>query len=58
MGYANGYKPKSVKIKLEKITFAIPQVHESSFYPSALEKGLRSERALTMSLAEMYVNGV
>jgi transposase-like protein len=28
------------------------------FYPSALEKGVRSERALKLALAEMYVQGV
>jgi len=57
-GYANGYKPKTVKTRVGEITFAIPQVREGGFYPSALEKGLRSERALTMTLAEMYVQGV
>lgn len=57
-GYANGYKPKTVKTRLGEITFSIPQVRESGFYPSALEKGLRSERALTLSLAEMYVQGI
>ena len=41
-----------------EITFDIPQVREGGFYPQALEKGLRSERALTLSLAEMYVQGV
>jgi transposase-like protein len=41
-----------------EITFAVPQVRESGFYPEALEKGLRSERAQTLSLAEMYVQGV
>ena len=41
-----------------EITFAVPQVREGGFYPSALEKGLRSERALTITLAEMYVQGV
>jgi len=40
------------------IEFAIPQVRRGEFYPQALEKGLRSERALTLSLAEMYVQGV
>ncbi|MHB8194399.1 MAG: IS256 family transposase, partial [Bellilinea sp.] len=34
------------------------QVREGGFYPSALEKGLRSERALMITLAEMYVQGV
>jgi transposase-like protein len=57
-GYANGYKPKTVKTRVGEITFAVPQVREGGFYPSALEKGLRSERALTMTLAEMYVQGV
>jgi putative transposase len=57
-GYANGYKPKTVKTRVGAITFAIPQVREGGFYPSALEKGLRSERALAMALAEMYVQGV
>ena len=36
----------------------MPQVREGGFYPSALEKGMRSERALTLTLAEMYVQGV
>ncbi len=57
-GYANGYKPKTVKTRLGEITFAVPQVRDGSFYPGALEKGLRSERALTVTLAEMYVQGV
>ena len=57
-GYANGYKPKTVKTRIGDLTFDVPQVRDSSFYPGALEKGLRSERALTMTLAEMYVQGV
>ena len=57
-GYANGYKPKTVTTRVGEITFAVPQVRDGSFYPHALEKGLRSERALTLTLAEMYVQGV
>ena len=57
-GYANGFKPKTMKTRVGEITFAIPQVREGGFYPQALEKGLRSERALTLALAEMYVQGV
>ncbi|HNM20546.1 MAG: IS256 family transposase [Kouleothrix sp.] len=57
-GYANGYKPKTVTTRVGEVEFAIPQVRDSSFYPSALERGLRSERALTLALAEMYVQGV
>ncbi len=57
-GHANGYKPKTVKTRIGAITFAVPQVREGGFYPSVLEKGLRSERALMLALAEMYVQGV
>jgi putative transposase len=57
-GHANGYKPKTVRTRMGEITFAVPQVREGGFYPSALEKGLRSERALVITLAEMYVQGV
>lgn len=57
-GYANGYKPKTVASRLGKLTLQVPQVREGDFYPSALEKGIRSERALKLALAEMYVQGV
>lgn len=57
-GYANGYKPKTVATRIGKLTFDVPQVREGGFYPNALEKGLRSERALKLALAEMYVQGV
>jgi transposase-like protein len=58
IGHANGYKPKTMATRLGEITFQVPQVREGGFYPNALEKGLRSERALTQTLAEMYVQGV
>jgi transposase-like protein len=57
-GHANGYKPKTVKTRVGEVTFNIPQVREGGFYPNSLEKGIRSERALLLTLAEMYVQGV
>lgn len=58
-GYANGYKPKTVRSRIGELTFAVPQVRgDVEFYPSALERGERSERALKLALAEMYVNGI
>ena len=57
-GYANGFKDKKLKTRIGSLDLKIPQVRDSSFYPSFLEKGLRSERALTLSMAEMYINGV
>lgn len=57
-GHANGYKSKTVATRLGKITFQVPQVRAGDFYPNSLEKGIRSERALKLALAEMYVQGV
>ena len=58
-GYANGFKDKTFTTRLGPIKFDIPQVRgDVSFYPSALQKGLRSEQALKLALAEMYVQGV
>ena len=57
-GYANGFKPKTVQTRVGALTLAVPQARGVEFYPSALEKGLRGERALKLALAEMYVQGV
>jgi putative transposase len=58
-GYANGYKPKTLTSRVGPITFRVPQVRgDTDFYPSALEKGIRSEQALKLAMAEMYVQGV
>jgi transposase-like protein len=58
-GYANGYKPKTLASRVGPITFSVPQVRgQTAFYPSALEKGIRSEQALNLAMAEMYVQGV
>jgi putative transposase len=56
--YANGFKPKRLKTKVGELCVQVPQVRSSEFYPSFLEKGIRSERALKIALAEMYVQGV
>ena len=58
IGHANGYKSKTVQTRVGALEFDVPQVRDSSFYPSSLEKGLRSERALKIALAEMYIQGV
>lgn len=58
-GYANGFKPKTVDTRMGRITVDVPQVRDGvDFYPSALEKGCRSERALRVAIAEMYVKGI
>ena len=58
-GYANGFKDKTLTTRLGPITFDSPQVRgDLAFYPAALQKGIRSEQALKLALAEMYVQGV
>ena len=59
-GYANRFKPKTVNTRLGPLTVQIPQVRgdDVEFYPSVLERGVRSERALKLAIAEMYVQGV
>ena len=56
--YANGFKAKQLKTRLGELNLQVPQVREGDFYPSFLERGLRSERALHLALAEMYIQGV
>jgi len=58
VSYANGYKDKQLKTRLGALPLKVPQTRDGSFYPQSLEKGLRSERALLLAIAEMYVQGV
>ncbi len=58
IGYANGYKNKTMSTRVGEVRLAIPQTRGTEFYPQSLERGLRSERSLKLALAEMYVQGV
>jgi len=55
-GHANGFKPKTVKTRVGELHLQVPQTRDG-FYPQSLEKGLRSERALKLALAQMYISG-
>ena len=57
-GYANGYKPKEIQTRLGALSLDIPQVRGLKFYPASLEKGSRSEKALKLAIAQMYLEGV
>lgn len=63
IGYANGFKDKVLSTRLGKIPLRIPQVRNlpswmDGFYPQSLTRGIRSEQALKLALAEMYIQGV
>ncbi len=57
-GYANGFKPKTFHTRVGKVQLQVPQTRGVEFYPKSLERGVRSERALKLAVAEMYVQGV
>ena len=57
-GYCNGYKNKTLQTRLGPIDLDVPQTRGIDFYPSCLEKGERTGRALKFAIAEMYVTGV
>jgi transposase-like protein len=63
-GYANGFKPKTIRTRVGEVPLRIPQTrgyHDEDgrpFYPKSLERGVRSERAMILAVAEMYCRGV
>ena len=57
-GYANGYKNKTLQTRMGRIDLDVPQTRNIDFYPSCLEKGVRSEKALKLAIAESYIQGV
>lgn len=59
LGYANGFKPKKLATRVGSVDLRIPQVRDGiPFFPSALERGVRSEQTLILAMAQMYVQGV
>lgn len=57
-GYANGYKPKGLQTRMGALELSVPQVRGLGFYPQSIEKGTRSEKALKVAIAQMYLEGV
>ena len=57
-GYRNGFKGKRIQTRVGELHLEIPQVRGLRFYPKSLERGCRSEKALKLAIAEMYVMGV
>ena len=54
-GYANGYKPKELQTRMGALDLKVPQVRGLGFYPESIEKGTRSEKALKVAIAQMYL---
>ncbi|MCL5271005.1 MAG: IS256 family transposase [bacterium] len=57
-GQRNGTKPRTMKTRLGELEFQVPQVREGGFRPTLFERYQRTEKALLMTLQEMFVKGV
>ncbi len=58
-GYRNGSKPRTLLTRVGKLELSVPQVRGCEpYHPSMFGKWERSERALLVSCAEMYFQGV
>jgi transposase-like protein len=57
-GYRNGYKPRMLATRLGRMELMVPKDREGRFQTELFERYQRSEKALMLSLVEMYVHGV
>lgn len=57
-GYRNGYKPRVLHTRVGDLVLAVPKDREGNFSTKLFERYQRSEKALVLSIIEMYINGV
>lgn len=57
-GHRNGYKPRMLRTRVGTLNLLVPQDREGTFSTSLFARYQRSEKALLLSLMEMYLKGV
>ena len=57
-GHRNGYKPRMLRTRVGTLNLLVPQDREGNFSTSLFARYQRSEKALLLSLMEMYLKGV
>ena len=57
-GYRNGYRPRQLKTRVGTLYLLIPMDREGTFKTELFDRYQRSEKALVLSLMEMYLEGV
>jgi putative transposase len=57
-GHRNGYKPRQLKTRVGTLELLVPKDREGRFRTELFERYQRSEKALLLAIAEMYVQGV
>lgn len=57
-GYCNGYKPGLLKTRVGPIESLVPKDREGQFQTGLFEQQQRSEKALLLTIMQMYLEGV
>ena len=57
-GYRNGYRERQLKTRVGTLRLLVPQDREGTFRTELFDRYQRSEKALVLSLMEMYLEGV
>jgi transposase-like protein len=57
-GWRNGFKPRVLKTRVGKLELLVPKDREGQFQTELFERYQRSEKALVLSMLEMYICGV
>lgn len=57
-GYRNGYKPRTLKTRVGRLELMVPKDREGRFQTELFERYQRTEKALTLAIMEMYIQGV
>ncbi|MGA9061629.1 MAG: transposase [Terracidiphilus sp.] len=54
-GWRNGFKPRVLKTRVGKLELLVPKDREGQFQTELFERYQRSEKALVLSMLEMYI---
>ncbi len=57
-GYRNGSYPRTLKTRVGRVELQVPRDREGNFQTAIFERYQRNEKALVLSLMEMYLMGV
>jgi putative transposase len=58
LGYRSGYYPRNLLTRVGRLELRVPQDRQGRFSTQVFERYQRSEKALVLALAQMYVQGV
>ena len=57
-GYRNGYYERDLNLRIGTITLRVCRDRDGAFQPQVFERYQRLEKALTITIAEMYIRGI